>query len=99
MIQDYYLDKNSGLNIKEMYVKTKEEIQDLGITNIEIKRNTIIITLGRPGLFIGRAGENYNAFKEYLIKHKQNYKIELKETCFLSDLIPYESLDLDEDYM
>jgi len=93
LIRDFYLDKNKDINdMDKTYKHAQEEIIMVGFTNIDIKSNKIIITLRRPGIFIGRKGENINAFKEYLnknIKFCKNPEIDIKEDMIFDFIYPY----------
>lgn len=66
-IGQYYLQKNNG-----DYKKTEQDIVNLGITKIEVdpatweRPATVSITVGRPGLFIGKRGTNIDALEKYL---------------------------------
>jgi hypothetical protein len=94
IIGNFYLDKNKG-----DYKKTHEEIFSLQITQIKLNDNTISITLSRPGLIIGRRGENLDMLQRYLTQQLKFYhKIEIVEDKILSYLYPCEPYDIfDED--
>lgn len=60
-IGQFYLQKNSG-----DYVKTREEIEQLRIKEIEMLGDRLNIKLSRPGLLIGPKGKNINELSEFL---------------------------------
>ena len=97
IIQDYYIEKNKAADVKETYLKAKEEIVSLGITLIVLKKNTITITLRRPGLLIGSKGENIDLLREHLKKQNQNFTINIEEDIIQDSLIPYMADDRFED--
>jgi ribosomal protein S3 len=81
----YYLSKYFNVKTRqEMFRKAIIEIKDLGITDLKLKGNILIITLTHPGLLIGRRGENINALEKEL----KDYKIEIKENMLLGWLYP-----------
>ena len=82
----FYLEKNAG-----DYEKAIEEITQLGITKIDFKGTTIHITLTRPGLLIGRRGENIDKLRVHLSKSlKQEINIDIIEDRITGWLIPFE---------
>jgi len=98
IIGEFYLDKNKG-----DYKKAHEEISSLGITEIYLSKTfikTISIKLLRPGLIIGRRGENIDKLKEYLSKQLgfscQLKIIEDKVIPFLYPCEPYNYNIFDE---
>ena len=99
-IGNYYLQKNN-----EDYVKTEADIRKLGITNIDIvetikngntDKTVVEITTFRPGLLIGRKGENIDALTNHLGVHEIKC-IEAKDDL-LSYLIPTPPYDSCEDW-
>ena len=63
-IGHFYL-KKCGNN----YQAAQKEVESLKITNIEkVNDDTINITLARPGLLIGRKGQNIEALVDHLKK-------------------------------
>ena len=89
LIGEYYLEKQD-LSIKERYVKAREEILSLGITEIKTKDITIIITLQRPGLLIGRRGENIEKLKTFISSRTLYKNIEIKEDNIICWCVPYD---------
>lgn len=87
----YYLDKN--YDVTELYPKTRAEISTLGITQIEFKKGNIIITLTRPGLLIGRNGDNINALEKFLRLRIKYKKLLVEEDQIISWLYPYSEFD------
>lgn len=84
----FYLSKYP---LEVQYKMAREEIGMLRIAEIDFNKDTLHITLQRPGIFIGRKGENIKAFRELLNKEmKRPIKIELKEPKYLDMLFPYE---------
>ena len=58
----FYLRKNNG-----DYTATEKEIVDLRIMKIEVAVNkAVVITIGRPGLLIGKRGTNVDALSKFL---------------------------------
>jgi hypothetical protein len=60
-INYFYCEKHKG-NIEA----AAKEVRSLKIKEIEIKGDTVEISLARPGLLIGRRGKNINALSEVL---------------------------------
>jgi ribosomal protein S3 len=92
-IGEYYLGKNIG-----DYKKTQEDITILGITQVEHKQDTIIITLQRCGILIGRRGENIDALQKFLATKTKYTKLNIKEDKIISWLIPYDYSDYEMEY-
>jgi len=90
-IGEYYLDKNNG-----DYKKTQEDIRILGITEINHKGDTIIITLQRCGILIGRRGENIDALQKFLATKTKYTKLNIQEDKIISWLIPYDYSDYED---
>lgn len=88
----FYLEKNNN-----DYVATEEEIKRLQITDIEVEHCEIIVELSRPGLFIGKRGENVEQLQKYLHEHGFKRKLHIKEAKqnILDFLVPYEYNDED----
>lgn len=81
----YFLKNNQDLK------KTNEEIENLKIRNIDFKENILTISLERPGLLIGKRGENFENLKTYLQKNiKEKIKIEIIEDTSLFWLYNYQ---------
>lgn len=68
-IGQFYLQKNDY-----DYAATEKEITSLRVTTLEIKEGKVVITLARPGLIIGRKGENIGNLAKFL-----NRKIHIVE--------------------
>jgi len=92
MIGEFYLDKNKG-----DYKKTNEEISELKITRIDYNFKTLNITTGRPGLIIGRRGENIDKLREYLSNLVGHFELKIIEDKVIPNLYPYESYDIFDD--
>jgi ribosomal protein S3 len=102
LIGYYYLEKNKNTDVKEEYSKTREEIIDLGITQLKLKGNILIITLSRPGLLIGRHGDNITALLNFLRNKlkKNDLRIDIKEDIIITTLLSYDySYDKDFDLL
>jgi len=91
VIGAYYLEKNNN-----NYYKTGEDIRNLGITQIEHKRDTIIITLQRVGLLIGRRGENIDKLQKFLVRETKYTKLNIKDDKTISWLIPIDYSDYND---
>ena len=83
----FYLAKNGG-----DYIKTREEIERLGIKDILPVKDIAIIWTTRPGLLIGKRGKNILAL-EYFIHYKIHIIEEMDD--ILDYLIPIELEDLE----
>ena len=88
LIGEFYLNKN-----KNNYKKTEEELRTLGVVQIQGKDNAVIITLQRPGLLIGRRGENIDQLQKFLSSKTKYSKIDIKEDKVICWLIPYDYSD------
>lgn len=98
LIQDFYLDKNKHLGSVEMFKKATEEIVSLGITQLRVNGNKITIILRRPGLLIGRHGENIDKLDMFLSqKLKTNIILSIEDDALLDYLIPVmpDNFDID----
>jgi ribosomal protein S3 len=72
----------------QVYLQTRKEIQILGITRIVLTSdNEIEIHLDRPGLLIGKKGEQINALSKYMEQYGIN-KIQILEDNLFEYLIP-----------
>jgi len=90
LISEFYLNKNRENPIETMYDKAREEIQSLGITNVNINKDTVTITLSRCGLLIGRRGENIDKMQSFLSEAlKRKISINIIEDKIIQYLIPY----------
>ena len=88
-IQEFYLSKYD--NEENTYVKAREDIGKLEVTELDYKGDTFTITLQRPGLLIGRKGENINSLNEFLRNRVDGkIKISIKETKYVGSLMPYQ---------
>lgn len=91
LIGEFYLQKNNG-----NYAAAEHEIRKLNITELSISITEltddakVVITLGRPGLIIGRKGENYEKLAQFL-RQTAGYGLEIMEAKeqLLDYLIPY----------
>lgn len=83
-IANFYAQKFNG-----DYAKAGEEARKLQITDIKVSGNEVEISLARPGLLIGRKGENIDKLSAHLKK-----KIKVVES-FHWDVIltPYDPMD------
>lgn len=96
IIGQFYLEKNGN-----DYVATEDEITRLQITDIEVEhKSKVIIELSRPGLLIGKRGENCEKLQNYL-SMRGFHKLEIKEAKqnILDFLVPYEYNDEDDSPM
>lgn len=92
----FYQSKHSHQN--QHYIR--ECIEMLKIHGLEMKGNVLWITLGRPGLLIGKRGENIDALLKYMqndsdLKDMKIEKINVNESIDLSALFSYEALYAD----
>jgi ribosomal protein S3 len=94
MIGEFYLIKNRG-----DYKKTSEEIATIQITGVDYNCRVLRIVTGRPGLIIGRRGENIDKLKEYVLKQiGEIFELKIIEDKVIPYLYPYEPYDIfDED--
>jgi ribosomal protein S3 len=97
LIGEFYLSKN--IPSKEAYEKARENIVSLGIVDIKTFRDTIIITLQRPGLLIGRKGKNIDELQKFIQTKTKYRKIDIKEDKIISCLIPYDYSNYPDDYL
>ena len=90
MIGQFYLQLNDC-----DYKKAIADITNLCITKVEWKGNTVHITLSRPGLLIGRRGENIDKLLEYIMKMTENKGIiiDIIEDQIIGWLIPYDAME------
>ena len=92
-IGKFFLERNlkksdNETKFHQVYLQTREEIQDLCITRIIFTSDrSIDIYLGRPGLLIGKKGEQINELSEHLKKYGIN-KIQIIEDDLFMHLIP-----------
>lgn len=84
-ISSFYLQKHNG-----DYTTAREEVEKVRINNIEVRDNKVFIFTSRPGLLIGRKGENIDKLISIL------GPIKIVESFDWNDiLVPY---DASEDY-
>jgi ribosomal protein S3 len=83
--------------LKEIAYYFKSDSHKLGIKRLIFEDNTIHILLFRPGLLIGRKGEDINNLSEILKKklNNQDLKLHIEESLIDDYLIDYSDLDLD----
>lgn len=86
-IGEYYLDK-----CERDFVITADKILALQIQNVEVSEDIVTITTARPGMLIGKRGENLDALEKILGK-----KIKVVESYFTwTDLItPHQETEKD----
>ena len=76
----FYLSKCEG-----NYDKAREEIERSGITNILPIKDIAVIWTRRPGILIGKRGENIEKLESFI-----HYKIHIiEEESILDYIIPY----------
>lgn len=77
----FYLEKNKG-----NYAKTSDEITTLQFTDVSVDDEVVVITTKRPGLLIGKRGENVDKLQNYLGR-----KIRIIETApnAVDFVVPY----------
>ena len=67
--KDYAVKLNNDIKIREYLEKT---LKDAGVSKIEIERNEkkceVIIHTAKPGIIIGRGGEEIKVLKDKLVK-------------------------------
>lgn len=73
------------------YEKTANFLTRLNISRIDVLCSEVMIHLSRPGLLIGRRGENVEKLEKFLDK---KIRIIEDEDCLLNHLIPYNMDDL-----
>lgn len=98
LIGQFYVQQNRNLkDINKIYKKANEDIIMLHITRIQVKGNIITITLTRPGLLIGRRGENIDALTNFLSKElKHKITLNIIEDMINGHLFPYNPQDYDD---
>lgn len=71
-IAKFYLNRSQKASNtwNEAVIKTTVAIRNLGICNLHVRndegKTTVVITLERPGLLIGKRGENIDELSKYL---------------------------------
>ena len=68
LIGYFFFENARGGDIKERVDSATKEINLLGITNVSLSGHCAVINLMRPGLLIGRHGEQIDRLTEYLCK-------------------------------
>lgn len=93
----YYCTKDGRSEFNQEDVnKACRDIRSLGISDLKFEGNTLTIKLTRPGLLIGKRGENIDKLKKYLSdKYEKDIKICIVEDTLLELLYP---IYFDEDY-
>lgn len=92
LIGEFYLRKNDN-----DYVKTSVEIKQLKITEIKLDDKSVLITLKRPGLLIGKRGENIDKLEKFLSMKVKIFETENSELDYLIPEPPYEE-NIDDIY-
>lgn len=70
-IGEFYLDKNNG-----DHEKANEEISRVRFNHVEfLNDNRVLLEVSRPGILIGKRGENIEKLQEFL-----GHKLYIKET-------------------
>lgn len=90
-LSKFYRIKNGDNESKECYKAAREEISKLKIVNIKAEDDVITISLARPGLLIGKKGENIFALQKYF-----GTKIEIVESFHWDEILmeyPYDPAD------
>lgn len=91
LIGQFYLRKHNN-----DYIATEKAIVDLRISDLRVEGDKVIIVTARPGLLIGRRGQNIDELTAFL-----NKKIHIIEEVdpLLAWLVPHpdEPMDYDED--
>jgi hypothetical protein len=86
---DQLLIKTLQKEYSDAYRKAHQELDSYKITNIEYREDkSIVITLARPGIFIGYKGKNIDRISEYLQKNLPGSKIRIKEDKIYDYLYP-----------
>lgn len=91
----FYLLKNNN-----DYSATADELIALRLNKIEVKNDMVFLETSRPGLIIGKRGENFKQLEDYLketISFSTLYVVESKDDL-LYYLIPQEQEPEPEDY-
>lgn len=82
-------DPNNNIS-SDCYELAIKKLKELEITHIKISGNTLTIYLGRPGILIGKKGENIYKLERYLMAVTNIEKIELFEDSLYCHLFPVE---------
>jgi ribosomal protein S3 len=83
-IGEFYLKKHAN-----DYEKTREDLRNLLISDVICAYDVVIIKTSRPGLLIGKKGENITALEKHLEK-----RVAVVEVNSFSDwLMPYPETD------
>lgn len=73
-IGEFYLAKNNG-DID----KTNDELERLRLNRIELSSEAIVLVTSRPGILIGKRGENITKLIEYLAGPYPEKKVKIVE--------------------
>lgn len=87
----YYLEKNEG-----SYLAAEDEIERLRIAGMAVEGETVTLVTSRPGLVIGKRGENFEKLTAFLTeKMGMPYQLRVVEATedLTEYLIPREALD------
>lgn len=91
-IQDRKKFQHVCWKIADFYDKMPDNrILNLGISEIVVLNNTIFINLHRPGLIIGKGGENIDKLTEYINSNINGEKIEDYHISLWEDLYGWRS--------
>ena len=102
MIGTFYLSKNNG-----DYEAAEKEIDRLRIAKIEVADGVVFILSARPGILIGKRGENIGALQEHLGKKikifeekdsLRDYLITYPETDYADSHWEWEPEVIDDSY-
>lgn len=86
----YFRKYDSCTSVLEQVVETRKELDDTKITSIAFKEENILITTSRPGILIGRHGENIKSLTEYLRKRFTFNQIGIVEETILKHMYSFE---------
>jgi len=89
LIADFYLERHKDKPIEEQYEQARQEIVSLGISGLAWKSNVITVTLSRPGLLIGRHGDNIKALEMFLKERLPFKHLNIEEDTVLWSLYPH----------
>ena len=82
------------------YISACNDIDLLKITKVVRHPNKITITLSRPGLLIGRRGENIDKLTAFISKHlNKPITIDIIEDHVIQCLYPYDAMEYADDGM
>jgi len=99
-IGEYYLQRHNG-----SHELACDEIKLLGVVGLTLRKTlygyTLEITLIRPGILIGRRGENIEKLKDFLSTvFSKRIAIKIIEDKIIQHIFPYDASDnyFDEDF-